>query len=248
MARHAHGTLTQAKHAADLGLLCLASPSCQPRERSSAFPCPRALPPASHSALQTRSNSTKKPKMQCPIGPERGGSSLGTNRSHWKLWVPGRFALCFLPPSHDSPKLKLLWSSCSHFTMKGPQQHPGPQSPDPSTEELIPTLSSALEPSLISHRPQRSPSSSPAQPSLWQQGARYPKEPAPVQAPWLCSCPGYLGAEALAAGGLELSQAQRAEGNNPGGRRGMALDSRDSRRGCAVLTEGMAKASSPSRS
>lgn len=93
--------------------------------------------------------------MQCPIAPERGGSSLGTNRCHWKLWVPGRFAFCFLPPSHDSPKLKLLWSGCSHFTMKGPQQHPGPQGPDPSTEELIPTLSSALEQCLISYRPRR---------------------------------------------------------------------------------------------
>lgn len=57
--------------------------------------------------------------------------------------------------------------------------------------------------------------------------------------------PSYLGAEALAAGGLELSQAQRAEGNNPGTRRGMALDSRDSRGGYAVLAECMTKASSP---
>lgn len=29
----------------DLGLLCLASPSCQPKERSRVFPCPRALAP-----------------------------------------------------------------------------------------------------------------------------------------------------------------------------------------------------------
>lgn len=83
--------------------------------------------------------------MQCPIGPERGGSSLETNRSHWKLWVPERFAFCFLSPSHGSSKLKLLWSGWSHLSTEGLQQHPGPQSPDPSTEELIPTLSSVFK-------------------------------------------------------------------------------------------------------
>lgn len=108
------------------------------------------------------------------------------------------------------------------LSMEGPLQHPGPQNPVPSTEELIPTLSSALE--HLEH-------TDPKQPSLRQQGACYPKEPAPVrvQATWVQKC---------------WQQAQRAEGNNPGRRRGTALDSRDSR-GCAVLAEGMAKESSP---
>lgn len=93
------------------------------------------------------------------------------------------------------------------LSMEGPLQHPGPQNPVPSTEELIPTLSSALE--HLEH-------TDPKQPSLRQQGACYPKEPAPVrvQATWVQKC---------------WQQAQRAEGNNPGRRRGTALDSRDSR-------------------
>lgn len=100
MARHAHGTLddTSKTCGKDLGLLCLASPSCQTRERSRIFPCPRALPPAVQ---------LYRP-VATPAGPERGGSSLGAKRSHWKIWVPGRFAFSFLSPSHDSPKLKLL--------------------------------------------------------------------------------------------------------------------------------------------
>lgn len=181
--------------------------------------------------------------MQCPIGPERGGSSLGTNRSHWKFWVPGRFAFCFLSPSHDSSKLKLLWSGCSNFSMEGPQQHPSPWSPDPSTEELIPTMCSAFEHSIRSHTDPRAVVAL-ALPVATR--SLLPQRACPCASPWCAhahaSC---LQKRSLAAAGLELFQAQRAEGNNPGRRRGMALDSRESRGGCAVLTEGMAKASSP---
>lgn len=127
----------------DLGLLCLASPSCQPRERSRVFPCPRALPSAIQ-LYRPAATPLKSPDTVSHRPREGRQQPEHQEKSRWKIWVP-RFAFCFLSPSHDSPKLKLLWSGCSHFSMEGPQKPPGPQSPDPSTEELIPTLSSALE-------------------------------------------------------------------------------------------------------
>ena len=44
---------------------------------------------------------------------------------------------------------------------------------------------------------------------------------------------------------MHWAQAPRAEGDSPGRGSEAALDSRDNRGGPAVLTEGMAKASSP---
>lgn len=126
-----------------------------------------------------------------------------------------------------SPKLKLLWNRCSHF-VEGPQQHPGPQSPDPSTQELIPTLSSALAHSFISYRDgsgtQSSGSSSPAQPSPWQQGAcNPPKELAPVQAPLALLMPRLP--RCRSAGSRWLGAVPGSKGRwqyNPGRRREMA--------------------------